>query len=464
MLRRRWYYTLPPALLALIFLLQPADRPAGVAPIPGYPFRGVATRWLTDDCDTLAYAMRAENAARGRKAGLVGPVWFDTQTGLHDYDPRHPERYEVREGTPFEPDNVYPLEAFDERLTRPAEFRPRYFLEYPPLAFWLFRLGLIGAPGENANVHPLLLDGHQFNVGCHAPATDGERALYARFRHALRIYAVLMTLAQLGLMLLLDFGFPSGRNPIPTWLLVLPGFLYFTPCRFDILPAALVMASILAADRKGVRMAALSGLLLGLAVGLKMYPLVLAPILLRYAATDWKRFLVWCGCAAVPVVLSYAGMYLPDGIEGVTVPLRFQLARDPETGWCFYGRLLPEALAHKTTPAALLSLLRRSALALLAFLTLSVFFSPQWWQWLAVLLVPLAARHRWLVGLIVANDLWTFLHFPVAFDLMMFQGGLEDSSAWVRELHVLVRAGLWAGLAGGLAWEEVRAGRHQKPN
>ena len=237
-------------------------------------------------------------------------------------------------------------------------------------------------------------------------------------------------------------------------------------------------AAVIAADRKALGMAALSGLLLGLAVGLKMYPLVLAPVLLRYAATDWKRFLVWCGCAAVPVVLSYAGMYLTDGIEGATVPLRFQLARDPEPGWCFYGRLLPEAMAHKTTPAALLrtlpvlivalvgcvrrppdlfSLLRRGALALLAFLTLSVFFSPQWWQWLAVLLVPLAARHRWLVGLVVANDLWTFLHFPVAFDLMMFQGGLDDSSVWVRDLHVLGRAGLWAGLAGGLMWEEWRA-------
>ncbi|MCU0705634.1 MAG: glycosyltransferase 87 family protein [Fimbriiglobus sp.] len=256
-------------------------------------------------------------------------------------------------------------------------------------------------------------------------------------------------------------------------LLVLPGFLYFTPCRFDILPAALVLASVAAADRRRV---ALAGLLLGLAVALKMYPLVLAPILLRFTARTWKDAAVWCACAAVPVVASYAVMFATDGVLGATVPLRFQLARDPEPEWCFYGKFLPPMLASKTPllgalrtavpllvavllaasrPPDMASLLRRCAVALVTFLTLSVFFSPQWWQWLAVLLVPLAGRSRWLLAAVVALDLWTYLHFPVLFDAIA-TGTLGEWSSGVRVVHVLVRAVLWFAVAGAFAWREVR--------
>ena len=54
----------------------------------------------------------------------------------------------------------------------------------------------------------------------------------------------------------------SRQERALAWLLILPGFLYNTPCRFDILPALLVMASILAADRRRI---AVAGLCLGLA-------------------------------------------------------------------------------------------------------------------------------------------------------------------------------------------------------
>jgi hypothetical protein len=408
-------------------------------------------------------------------------VWFDKATGFRAVGRIDEEKHEQRE-VPYEPVSVGSEREFEELLAdqaakqqrgEPERFRDRYFLEYPPLALWLFRLGLIGAPGDGPpDVRPAILDEHQFYVGCHAPdpTHPGEVVQYARFRHALRVYAVLMTLAQLGLMLLLDLGFP---RPCPTWLLVLPGFLYCTPCRFDILPAMLVMASILAADRRKV---AVAGLLLGLAVALKMYPLVLAPILLRFTARSWKDAIVWCACAAAPVVLSYGVMYRTDGVEGATVPLRFQLGRDPEAEWCFYGKFLPPALAVKTPAMSALraavplllsvlfavrrppdvhSLLRRCSIALIGFLTLSVFYSPQWWQWLAVLLVPLAGRHRWLLPVWVALDVWTYLHFPVLFDSIA-GGNFGDSVEWVRDAHVLVRAILWFAVAAAFAWVEVR--------
>lgn len=459
-LLRYWYYLVPPAYLAVILWLQPGDRPVMItAEPPEYPLRGSTCRLLTDDADTLAYVIRAENAARGRKAGVVGPQWFHKATGLQGYDPKHPDEYEQR---------VAPYEPF--RPGRPLE---RYFLEYPPLALYMFRLGLVGAPPVEGEGHPALLDEHQFYVGSHTPdpTKPGEVALYKRFRHAMRVYAVLMTLVQLGLMALLDFGWAAGRAfPVPTWLLILPGFLYYTPCRFDVLPAALVIAAIAASDRRRVLV---SGVLFGLAVALKMYPLVLGPIVLRFTARSWKDVFIWCGAGAVPVALSYGLMYLTDGWLGATVPLRFQLARDPEPVWCFYDRFIPIRLADKTPvgslfrmgvplivslacsvrrPPDVFSLLRRCSIALIVFLSLSVFYSPQWWQWLAVLLVPLAGRHRWLVGWVAALDLWTFLHFPLLFDSLSLLG---DSGPWLVDLHVLVRAQLWFVVAAVFAWIEV---------
>ncbi len=478
---RYWYYLAPIAFLAVILWMQPAERPVMIAathPPADYPFKQSFARWLTDDCDTLAYAVRAENAARGRKAGVVRSDWFDKDTGFRAFGRLDPDKH-VEQVAPYEPmavdsqwdyDALLREQAELERLGSPVGFRDRYFLEYPPLALYLFELGLIGAPGDGPPaVQPAVLDDHQFYIGCHVPGTPAEEVQYRRFRHALRVYAVLMTLAQLGLMLLLDFGFPA----CPTWLLILPGFLYNTPCRFDILPALLVMASILAADRRRI---AVAGLCLGLAVALKMYPLVLAPILLRFSARSWKDAAVWCGCAAVPVVLSYGLMYLTDGWEGATIPFKYQLGRDPEPEWCFYGKFLPPGLSFKTPlmstlrtavpllvsllmcarrPPDVYSLLRRCVVALVAFLTLSVFYSPQWWQWLAVLLVPLCIRHRWLIGAVVFLDLWTYLHFPILFDCIG-GGAFGDSVKWVRDAHVLVRALGWFAVAGACVWYEWR--------
>ena len=452
---RRWPYLIPVVYLVAILWLQPADRivlpPIGGAEPLDYPLRGACIRWLTDDSDALAYALRAENAARGRPAGMPAePPFFGTQWEWEDW-----------------------------LTTRPA-VEPRYFLEYPPAALWLFRLESLGSGRSDALVvWPAVFDSHQVNVGEHAPATADERTLYRAFRHVIRANNVLMILVLLGLMALNDRRFGGAG-----WLLVLPGFLYFTPCRFDVLPAALVVGAVVAADRRRV---ALSGLCLGLAVAFKMYPLVLAPILLRYVSWNRRDAVLWCVAAATPVLLSYGGMALTDGVDGAIVPLKFQLGREPELGWCFYGKFLPEFLAAKTPLATLartlpvlagvllmcarrppdvFSLLRRCALAVLLFLTFSVFYSPQWWLWLAVLLVPLARRHPWLVGYVVAHDLWTFLHFPVLFDAAVFGGMPEPLQSWFADprvggacisVHVLVRAAMWAGLTVALVRAERRA-------
>jgi hypothetical protein len=475
---RRWYYAVPPVYLALILWLQPADRFVMITSphTPEYPLQGWASRLLSDDSDTIAYALRAENAARGRKAGLTAPLLFGRTTGWRH--PTHrPEEFDTRLA-PYEPPGTFELNEFEVSLTRPVEPLDRYFLEYPPLALDLFRLGHIAAPAGGTDVNPALLDSHQFNVICHPPGTPEEVQLYRRLRHATRVYALLMTLAQLGLMLLTDRCFPGS----PTWLLVLPGFLYFTACRFDVLPAFLVMASVAAADRRKV---AVAGLCLGLAVALKMYPLVLAPILLRFTARSWKDAVVWCACVALPMVLSNARMWLTDGTEGVKVPFLFQLGRDPEPHWCFYGKFLPPELSFKTPimsavrtaiplvvsvfwsvrrPPDVNSLLRRCVLAVGTFLTVAVFYSPQWWQWLAVLLVPLALRHRWLVWVVLFLDVWTYLHFPIMFDAMVTDLLTHGDEAWdgwdvLRIVHVWARGVVWLAMMGALVWHELRAGQ-----
>jgi hypothetical protein len=452
---RRWPLLVPPAFFLLLVALQPADRVV-VPPVdvPGYPLTGSATRLITDDCDTLAYALRAENSARGRQAGLVGP-----------------------DGRPVEPGFVLDQVEFNARLAAPGAFAPRYFLEYPPAALALFRLGLVGSGrSDSLAIPPALLDAHQVDVAWHTPATPDERALYRAFRHAIRVYWFVMLAALVGLMALIDRGVgANGTARGPAWLLLLPGFLYFTPCRFDVLPAALVVGAVAAADRRRVW---LSGGCLGLAVALKMYPLAVAPLLLRYAARSCGQATGWCVAAAVPVVLSYGGMVLTDGVDGAVLPLKFQLDRDPEPGWCFYDQFLPLGWAAKTSGYAVLraapvllavalmtvrrppdveSLLRRCAIAVVLFVTMQTFFSPQWWQWLAVLLVPLAGRHRWLVWYVIAHDLLTYLHFPVLFDSIGTRE-LEAYADVLREVHVWTRAGLWAGLVVTFAWYEAGGG------
>lgn len=487
MLRSRWPFLVPPALFVLLVALQPADRlviPQD-PPVPGYPLYGSATRLITDDSDTLAYVIRAENAARGRLAGLVGPVAFDPVTGWTAYPG---VKDSVVRTAPYEPPPLFDQTDFDQKLAAPGEFTDRYFLEYPPAALYLFRLGLIGSGRSDAlAVHPAVLDSHQVNVAWHAPATDDERTLFRAFRHATRVYWAVMLLALLGLMALVERGVgANGSATGPAWLLILPGFLYFTPCRFDILPAGLVLCAIAAGDRRRVL---LSGGCLGLAVALKMYPLALAPILLRYVARTWGQAAGWCAAAAVPMVVSYGVIFLTDGVEGATVPMKFQLGRDPEPGWCFYDKFLPlewtfkgvEYTLARTLPVLLAvllmcanrppdvsSLLRRCAVAVVLFVTFQQFYSPQWWQWLAVLLVPLVRRHPWLFAYVIAHDLLTYLHFPILFDSI----GTSEVEEWgggivarfgisvgdlLRDAHVCVRAAMWFGLVAAFVWQEVRS-------
>jgi len=429
----------------VILAMQPVHRfipPQYVG--PDYPLNGGWARFVFDDGDIAAWVLRAENANRGRLAGAPKEPFPDFDDGS---------------GT---------FEDFKKKVDNPPPLTDRYFLEYPAAALYFFRLGTIGsgAPKASESISPAILDANQFNTLYYEPRNDVEVRLWASWRRAQRVYAAILFAVLAGLMFLTSRGVgANGRASGPAWLFVLPAMLYFTPCRYDILPAAFVVFAIAATDRKYIRLGAI---LLGCAVAVKMYPLVIAPLLLRYAVRSWKEAIVWCVCFSIPVAASYGSIVATDGLAAAVEPLKFQLQREPEANWVLDGRLWPGSWLDAKTkpirqgllllgvlamtafrPANVESLLRRSAIAVIAFVCLQFFFSPQWWQWIAVLLIPLVRTHRWLIPLIVLADLAVLGMFPLTFEL----GSDEDEP--VKEFVICARGILWLLIAGLLLRIEI---------
>jgi hypothetical protein len=235
----------------------------------------------------------------------------------------------------------------------------------------------------------------------------------------------------LGLVAVLRAGYgPGGELRASGALLLLPATLYFTLNRFDIVPALLTALGLAYLGRRRV---VASALLFAAATMVKVYPLFLAPLVVRYLWPRRRDALRWAAAYLAGVLLFLVPPLLLDGWEAVWAPYRFQLARARD-GWSLYDSILPVALADNNlvgrgfrlggllvTLAALLwrrppdlaGVLRRCAVVLIVFTSLSVFYSPQWILWLVPLLVPLAARQRGLGWLIVALDVATFFTFPV---------------------------------------------------
>ena len=158
------------------------------------------------------------------------------------------------------------------------------------------------------------------------------------------------------------------------------------------------------------------------------------------------------------------------------MPLQFQFGRDIDFMLVIYGPLLPKSLGEGLLgavfrngsvlvvvlalcyrrPPDVESLLRRCALAVMLFAILQVFYSPQWWLWFAVLVIPLARTHRGLTTLVVLTDLLTYVTFPWAYDLIII-GEFDDSEiVLVSNSLTYVRVLLWGGIAAVLSFGEWR--------
>jgi hypothetical protein len=70
-------------------------------------------------------------------------------------------------------------------------------------------------------------------------------------------------------------------------------------------------------------------------------------------------------------------------------------------------------------PPTLASVLRRGAVLVIVFASLSVFYSGQWILWFSPLLLPLVRRHRALGWGVAALDVITYLTYPVWSSLVL---------------------------------------------
>jgi hypothetical protein len=427
---------LPPVYLLLVLAAQPGDH---LGPPPEGSW---APEGLYDDFDFTAMAQRGLNASLGRLAG--------------------------REDCP---DITIPADEFDAWLDAgPRPRLPRYFLEYPHAALLLFRVPFLFF-GED-DVPAAVLDGNYGNIVLHEPRNDGERRLWTRFRWAVRFYLTVMIACQLALVAVLRKGYGAGgRLASNGLLLLLPGAIYYVAYRFDVIPALLTALSLACLGRRWV---VASAVFLGAAAMVKVYPVLLVPLVLRYLWDDRRALGAWLAAFVATVGAFLLPPLAASGWEAVWAPYRFQLGREPLL-WTAYDYLLPKYLEQSDlrgtafrlcclalTVAVLAlprvpdlgALLRRGAVVLIVFVSLAVFYSPQWVLWLSPLLLPLATGRPLLTGLVVALDLVTFFTWPVRPDMLHKQADWITPELGLRLVDAMVyaRFAILAALVVVLLW------------
>jgi len=393
-------YLFPILLFVAINLLIPPEQ---VRLPRGATLKRYVGSLLFDRGDLACYALRGLNAQAGRLAGLVDP-----QTGLPQ------PAYSIKE------------EKYHARLDSPPPPRDRYFLDYPQPILYLFQLGWI-LQGKDA-VHlasTAVLDGAHNNMADHMPRNAEERELWAAVVRVIRFYLVVFLICTLAAMLVLDVGYGVEGLRASPWRMVLPGTLYFCLSRFDIIPALLVGLSLACLGRK--RPLA-SAFLLGAATVIKVYPCLMAPLVARYLWPQMRSVLGWCLVYGLTLLLGLVPLLLGEDWQSLLAAYRFQIFRELDSVFTFYGLIVPENLGVGTvgkvfrfgslllvaalllwTPIpSMLSLLRRGSIFLLYFLSVAGFYSPQWIIWLAPLLLPLASRLPGLTWLIVGLDLVSY--------------------------------------------------------
>jgi hypothetical protein len=430
----RWLPLLVPVLyFGLILHLQPADH------LDNGP------RYLFDDFDMTAMALRGLNATLGRTAGRLD-----------------------------EPEILFDPNEFNARLDHPPPLEDPYFLEYPHTALLLFQLGFAIQPDmRDLDVPSAVADGTQHDVLWHTPRNEQERHLYHQLRRATQFYTAFMIACLVLLMLVIGRGYePGGGLAGPVWLLILPSALYFTANRFDIVPAlltALCFASL------GRRWTVPSAVFLAAATMTKVYPGLLVPLVGAYLLKERRRAVTWAAAYGATCAGLLAAAVLQDGWQGTRAPYQFQLGRDGPTWATIYGFLLPPELAGSTLfarlfrtgtvlavalavawrpPAELAGVLRRGLVVLIVFVSLQVFYSPQWVIWYLPLLVPLAGGCRSVLVGAVALDLVTYATFPWFADWSEFVP-IAEADWPVAALHGALVGGRFA-ILGWIVWVAVR--------
>lgn len=260
-----------------------------------------------------------------------------------------------------------------------------------------------------------------------------------------------------------------GKNPWRVALLLLPASLYFTFNRFDIVPVGIVLASLVLTHRRRFGWAIA---LLAVGFFIKWYTVLLIPIILLYADSQmvreqydrwrWRMLALATGVILIPsaILLGLTGYlsvfpyayHMSRGVEygTVLVPYLAQVFRIlSESGEgilmrmvsfiLFSGQIgLPlilflngRALRRRVT--TMHDVIRWMSCIIILFLLLAKFYSPQFFLWIAPLLI-ITARDRKDIWLIVAMDLIHYLTFPVIFDVLGWASSPYAALALVRSL------------------------------
>jgi hypothetical protein len=359
---------------------------------------------IYDEYDLTAMALRGWNAERGRQAGWPENPAYD------DDDP------------------------FDQQLNVRSDLNERYFLEYPHAALLIFRAGFWLQPqARDLDLPPAIADADYHDLATFEPCTPQEKSIWRCFVRATDFYAAVMFGCLLALIAVMHVGYGAETGlKNAAWWLLLPAALFFTFNRYDIVPALLTAICLACVGRRWVSVAAF---FLGCAVLVKVYPILFVPLIHRYLWTRRRESIRFGAVFGATMLLAFAPMLFGADLKAIIGPYRFQLTRPPEGGMTIYGCLLPAMasegwfgtvfrLGTLASAMGLLvlypiesfsSLLRRCVLILMVFVSLAVFYSPQWVLWFAPLLFPLLTQDRRLSWSWVTLDLVTYMTFPIWF-------------------------------------------------
>jgi len=427
-IRRSWFLVIPVLWCGAIFACQ---RPDAIKARPEVPER---LKWLVyDESDLTAFAIRGANVHAGRLPGR----------------PDEPD-----------PEGTDPVDLARKLDSPKEDYSPRFYLEYPTPTLIVFELGYLFQPNAEP-LPPAVADSEQFGTAFFEPRNDEDLAIWTRLRIAVQLYVAIMAAGLVGLLLVLR------KSDGPVWLAVLPGAVFFSLNRFDVLPTLAVALSLYALSRNRPGWA---GSLLAIGVLLKLFPVLFVPIILRYLGL---RKGLWFLAAFTAVCLAgFVASWVALDWESTVGPIRVQSSRVlRENNWSLYGYVLPLELAgwkllHKllvfgtvlaaciTRPKDLDAVRRRSALALIVFVVIAVFWSPQWILWFLPLLVPLAKRTPVKVAAIVL-DVVNYFSFPILFwNLLAIPDA--DGFNFTSMVMIYIRGATWLALAAVLIHDSLR--------
>ena len=318
--------------------------------------------------------------------------------------------------------------------------------EYPQIATYLFGLPYLVAGGAS-----------------------GDYRVYSSIVSGIMLVFLCGTIALLYRML------PARKEA--AYLLLLPGTLYFSYNRFDIVPSFVVLVSLFCLQR-GNHVAA--AVCLGVGALTKWYPALLLPTYVSYQWTtegriNWKpiaAFVATCFAILAPTAAAggVAALMQPyafhavRGFEWVSLPMLIRLSGTKWLGVHFDSGMLAYLFLGCSLLAVAASVFARivtfeevvhwAILVIGGVVLCSRTWSPQWVLWLLppmILIARTASDIRW----IVAYGVLSYVSFPLLFD------GIGSESLSLKVVAVLVFAVLVRTMAVSI---RRRKGRETRPH